>query len=146
MKGRRDPNVSDTDDGSVSLYLVVMFIALMVLAGLVLDGGRALAARGRAEMVAQQAARAGADALSAASLRSGGTSQLTLNPMMARQAAQQVLDAAAATGDVDIQGNAVSVTAHVTESTAILSIIGVDRMGGTATATAQAVPTDEGGG
>ena len=44
-------------------------MALFALAGLVLDGGAALTAHGRAADVAQQAARAGADALDGASLR-----------------------------------------------------------------------------
>ena len=48
---------------------MVSAVALFALAGLVLDGGAALAAHGRAADVAQQAARAGADALDETSLR-----------------------------------------------------------------------------
>ena len=57
------------DDGSVSVYLAVWAVALMAMAGLVIDGGAAIAARARAADLAQQAARAGADALSPVSLR-----------------------------------------------------------------------------
>lgn len=137
---------SDSDRGSVSLYLVVLFIGLFALAGLLLDGGRALAARGHAEAIAQQAARAGADALSNASLRAGGPTHLRLDPLLARRAAQQVLDSAHVTGEISVDGIAVTVTAHASEPTVILSIVGVSRMGGTASATAQAIPTGQGSG
>jgi hypothetical protein len=48
----------DRDRGSVTAYLLIMSVALIVLAGLVLDGGAALAAHGKAADTAQQAARA----------------------------------------------------------------------------------------
>ncbi|HEY7815408.1 MAG TPA: hypothetical protein VIC62_19330 [Nakamurella sp.] len=53
----------DRDGGSITAYLLIRTVALVVLAGLVPDGGAALAAHGRAADTAQQAARAGVDAL-----------------------------------------------------------------------------------
>ena len=69
VTGRRTALEGDGDRGSVTAYLLIMTVALVVLAGLVLDGGGALAAHGRAADTAQQAARAGADALDDQSLR-----------------------------------------------------------------------------
>ena len=60
---RRHRHGGDNDRGSITAYLLITTVAIFALAGLVLDGGAALAAHGRAADVAQQAARAGADAL-----------------------------------------------------------------------------------
>src|SRR5690348_2747430 len=81
----------DEDRGSITAYLLIMTVALVVLAGLVLDGGAALAAHGRAADTAQQAARAGADALDEQSLRTTTPGGLTTNPGAARAAAARVL-------------------------------------------------------
>ncbi len=124
------------DRGSVAGYLVVSAVALFALAGLVLDGGAALTAHGRAADVAQQAARAGADALDETSLRSPTPGGLTANPAAARDAAQAVLTAAGITGEVTVAGSQVTVSARASEPTAILSMVGVDQVGGSATATA----------
>jgi hypothetical protein len=113
-----------------------MTVALVVLAGLVLDGGAALAAHGRAADTAQQAARAGADALDDQSLRSSTPGGLVTDPAAAHQAAAEVLAAADLTGDITVTGTAVTVTARATNPTAILAIVGITRVGGTATATA----------
>ena len=97
------PPGEGTDRGSVTAYLLVTMVALFALAGLVLDGGAALAAHGRAADIAQQAARAGADALDETSLRSATPAGFTANPAAARSAADRVLTAAGVTGDVTRQ-------------------------------------------
>lgn len=124
------------DDGSVSVYLAVWAVALMAMAGLVVDGGAAIAARGRAADLAEQAARAGADALSPASLRGMHPADLQVDPASARSAAARVLALGGATGEVSISGLYVSVTAHVPRTAAVLSAVGVNDLTGTATATA----------
>lgn len=124
------------DRGSITGYLVVITFALFALAGLVLDGGAALTARGLAADVAQQAARAGADALDVTSLRTGTPAGLTANPAAARAAAQAVLSAAGVRGEVTVTGSQVTVSARASKPTAILAIVGVDEVGGSATATA----------
>ncbi len=119
------------------LYMVPISFVLLLFAGLVFDGGNALAARGRAADVAAQAARAGADALTAESLRTGGPVNLQVDPVGAQQAGQRVLTAAGATGTIRVEdGDVVRVSAHVRAHTAILSAIGVDDLSDTATATA----------
>lgn len=126
----------DPDRGSLAGYLVIMTVALFALAGLVLDGGAALTAHGQAADVAQQAARAGADALDVASLRSRTPAGLTANPAAARAAAQAVLTAAGVQGEVTVSGSQVTVSAQASRPAAILSIVGIDEVGGKATATA----------
>lgn len=125
-----------SDRGSVTAWLLGTVIALLVLAGLVLDGGAALAARGRAADTAAQAARAGADALDQASLRSATPAGFTANPAAARDAADRVLSAAGVSGQVQVAGSSVTVTARAAEPAVILSIVGIDEVGGQASATA----------
>ena len=126
----------DRDRGSVTAYLLIMTVALVLLMGLVLDGGAALTAHGTAADTAQQAARAGADALDDTSLRTTTPAGLTANPAAARTAAAAVLAAAGVTGEVTVAGATVTVTARATRPTAILAIVGIGQVGGTATATA----------
>ena len=79
----------EDDRGSITAYLLITTVAIFALAGLVLDGGAALAAHGRAADVAQQAARAGADALDETSLRSATPAGLTANPAAALPSGRQ---------------------------------------------------------
>jgi Flp pilus assembly protein TadG len=124
--------------GFVSLYVVVITVGLLAMAGLVIDGGNALAAREQATDVAQQAARAGADALSPDSLR-GSPTGLTATPAAAQAAANRVLDTAAVTGTVSVDGDNVTVTVIVHKDTTILSAFGVGPIEGKATSTATAL-------
>ena len=66
-KGRR---LRD-DRGTLSLFVVIMVPAVVLMAGLLVDGGIAINAKERAADVAQQAARAGANDLDVADLRAG---------------------------------------------------------------------------
>jgi Putative Flp pilus-assembly TadE/G-like len=59
------------DQGTLSLFVVLFTPVVVLLAGLLVDGGIAINARERAADVAQQAARAGANDLNVAALRSG---------------------------------------------------------------------------
>jgi Flp pilus assembly protein TadG len=124
--------------GFVSLYVVVITVGLLAMAGLVIDGGNALAAREQATDVAQQAARAGADALSPESLR-GSPTGLTASPAAAQAAANRVLDTAGVTGTVSVDGDNVTVTVVVHKDTTILSAFGVPPIEGKASSTATAL-------
>jgi Flp pilus assembly protein TadG len=116
--------------------MAIFTVALLALAGLVIDGGASLAARGRAHDLAAQAARAGADALSPQSLRGPSPADLVIDPAAAQTAAQRYLSAGQATGTVTASGQDVTVTAHVTRRAVILSAFGIHDVSGTATATA----------
>jgi Flp pilus assembly protein TadG len=127
----------DRDGGSAALWLAIVMVALLAFAGLVLDGGTALAARGQAADVAQQAARAGADALSPGALfGGGGVASLSAQEAAANTAAHNVLSAAGVTGTVQVSAASVTVTATASKQTAILSAVGINQVSGTASATA----------
>lgn len=128
--GHTPPN----DNGSATLFVIVLVPALLAMAGLVIDGGHALAARQEAAGVAEQAARAGADALSRDALRSPGP--LRLDPSAATAAAHDYLAAVGHAGTANVSGEAVSVTVRISRPTAVLSAIGIGRVSSTATATA----------
>ena len=134
MTRTREASPRPTDEGSVTLFVVVIAVALLAMAGLVIDGGYALAARQEAGGTAEQAARAGADAISRDALRAGGPVQL--DPAAAIVAAQGYLAATGHTGTAAVQGDAVTVTVRITRPTAVLSAIGIDTVSSTATATA----------
>jgi len=123
------------DEGALVVMMPVIAVGLMAMAGLVLDGGTALAAHGRAADVAQQAARAGADALDPTSVRHARPTRLVADPAAARAAANRVLAADAVSGTVTVSGDTVTVRATVHKRTAIMSAIGVNTVQGTASAT-----------
>lgn len=118
------------------MVMPILAVAMLSMAGLVVDGGAALAARGQAADVAQQAARAGADALAPDSLRRSGPQGLVVDPVAAVAAADRVLAAGQVVGQVSVAGDTVSVTAQLSRPTAMLSAIGVDRVTGRGSATA----------
>jgi hypothetical protein len=132
---RRPPSRGDGDQGSVSLIMVILAIGMFAMAGLVIDGGIALAARGRATELAQEAARAGAGALAPGSLR-GPRPDLQADPGAATRAAQQILDAGGAHGEVTVSGAEVTVTARVTRRPVMLLAFGVSDLTGSGAATA----------
>ena len=69
---------SQRQSGQVTLFLAGCSLGLVLLAGLSVDGGRILSAREQAWDEAQEAARAGADALSVADLRGQGETAVPL--------------------------------------------------------------------
>jgi Flp pilus assembly protein TadG len=128
----------DADRGSIALYFAIAALAALVMAGLVIDGGAALATRERAADLATQAARDGATALTPTSLRSA-PAQLQADPTAATQAADAILTDGGATGQVTVAGDTVTVTAHLPRHTVILSAVGLTNISQTATASATAV-------
>lgn len=126
-----------SDEGSITPFVVVITAALLAMAGLVIDGGFALAARQDATATAEQAARAGADALARDDAQRGGP--LRLNPAAARAAAEGYLAATGHTGHAAVAGETVTVTVTVTRTTAILSAFGIDALTATSTASARGV-------
>jgi hypothetical protein len=127
---------STGQDGFVTAFTVIMVVALFVLAGLVFDGGRALAARVTALDDAQEAARAGAQQIDLATFRATGAA--ILNTAAAVTAAENYLAANGETGNATVNGDTVTVTATCIQSTEILSMIGIGSFTESATATATA--------
>jgi hypothetical protein len=110
---------------------------LVAVTGLVYDGGRRLAAEQAAVDTAQEAARTGAQALTAAT-RSGTP---LLDPGAAHQAALEHLAAAGYTGTATVAGDQITVTATRTATTGFLGVFGIDSYTVNVTATAQALAT-----
>jgi Flp pilus assembly protein TadG len=126
----------EDQDGRVTAFVVIIVTAILLFAGLVLDGGLALAAKVRALGEAQEAARAGAQEIDLAAYRADGT--LRLAPQQASAAARNYLAAAGHTGTVSVAGNTVNVTVTVSQSTQLLGLVGIGSI--TVTGAGQAQP------
>lgn len=127
------------ETGSVTVFVVLVAIGLIAVAGLVIDGGYTMAAKRQADGEAEQAARAGADALSRAALRSD---LVRLNPQQARIAAETYLHSIGAHGSCATTGATVTCTVTKQQPMAILSAVGVSHL--TVHGTASARSIDEG--
>jgi hypothetical protein len=120
----------------VTAFTVVMVGALLVLAGLVFDGGRALAGRATALDEAQEAARVGAQQIDIPTFRATGAA--ILNDGAAITAVQGYLASTGDAGTATVTGDTVTVTVTHVQSTQILSVIGIGTFTEHATATATA--------
>jgi len=125
------------DDGQATAFTVVMTVAILALAGLVLDAGLAVSTKVEAVSAAQSAARAGARELDVAALRTSGV--VRIDPAKARTAAQNWLNQARLTGTVSATGNQVTVSVTTARQTQLLHMLGVTSIPITATATADAI-------
>ncbi|MGH2604470.1 MAG: pilus assembly protein TadG-related protein, partial [Dehalococcoidia bacterium] len=121
--------------GSVSAFVAVIALGLLMVAGLVYDGGQVLAAQATARDLAANAARAGAQEIDLDALRADGVP--LLDPDRAVTAARDYLTAAGAEGDVVVEGTTITVTATIRQEMRILPV--PDRVVH-ATDTARAVP------
>lgn len=113
--------------GSAAVFVVGFSIVLFVAAGLVADGGVAINARMRVADDAEQAARAGADAIDLATLRSSG--QLAIDPAAAQgRAAGYLQDLGYGGGQyaVSVSGGTVEVELRDRADTLLLGIVGID--------------------
>lgn len=119
---RRDPRAW-RDRGSLTLMLVALMLAMLALAGLVIDGGRKLDATEKAYAIAQEAARAGAGQVNTSAAYRSGT--FRVDSSQAKAAALTYLTKAGYKGSVSVSGNRISVVVHVTVPTAVLSLIGI---------------------
>lgn len=134
------------EEGSVSVFVIALVVVLMVVAGLVVDGGRAVNARSAAMDVAEQAARSGANQVDLAAMRDSGV--VRIDPAAGRAAALDHLVAAGYAADratVRADDEQVQVTVRDDVPTALLSLIFIRSfpVEGTATARAALGITDE---
>jgi hypothetical protein len=114
--------------GRVTAFVIIMVTAILLFAGLVLDGGLALAAKVRAVGEAQEAARAGAQEIDLTAYRATGT--LHLLPQQASAAARSYLAAAGHSGTV-------YVTVTISQPTELLGLIGIGSIAVTGSGQAQ---------
>lgn len=138
----------DPERGAASVLVLGLIVALMVVAGLVVDGGRAVNARAEIMDDAEQAARAGANQVDLAALRAGGT--VRVDAGQARTAAVDYLTARGYdAGRITVQatGAEVDVSVRDTVPTALLAMIFINsfEVEGSAVARAAAGITQETG-
>jgi hypothetical protein len=123
---------------SISLFVLVIMGALIITTGLVIDGGQKVAATSRAESAAAGAGRAAGNA--AATQQLGGADGTSAAVVAAKThlAGQPGVD-----GTVSISNGVVLVTTRANEPTIMLSIIGIDSVGGQGSARISIVPTGD---
>ena len=122
-----------SDEGVITAFTALVLVALMALIGFVVDGGSALVAHQSAEVEAEQAARAGAGALSVDGLRNG---TLQLDDQAAVVAAGHFAAGAGHPATVAVNDGVVTVRVSYRVPTAVLGIVGIRSLPVTATASA----------
>ena len=130
--------------GAVSVPVAVLLLALLAVAGLAVDGARKAQQVATADAVAEEAARAGAQAVDLTAAQRG---QARLDPTAARTAAQRYLAATGVPGTVTVTGDRIQVDVTATTPTVLLGLVGVETITSTGSAQAQLVATtpDPGG-
>lgn len=116
------------------MMLALMMVALVALAGLVIDGGRKLNESETAYAVAEEAARAGAGVVNTSAAYGSGTYKVDVPQALA--AARAYLASGGYSGTVTASGNSIKVTVTITKPTAVLSIVGISSMSATGSAVA----------
>ncbi|MCA0328469.1 MAG: pilus assembly protein TadG-related protein [Actinobacteria bacterium] len=125
---RQRPHDVAGDDGSVTLFLAITVLGLLVLVGLVVDGGAKIRAVQRADQLAAEAARAGGQAINVPAAITGEAP--TLDARAAVAAAQAFLrrNGAQGTAAVTNAGQSLEVTVTATAPTVFLGLVGIDSM------------------
>lgn len=106
--------------GAVSTFVAVIALALLMAAGLAVDGGRKVAALREASHLADNAARAGAQAVDLDTFRTTG--EIRILPDQATVLADDYLAALGHTGQVTVSGDTVAVTVTMTVDPVLLPI------------------------
>ena len=127
------------EGGAVSTFLAVIALALLMAAGLAVDGGRKVAALREASHLADNAARAAAQAVDDDTLRASGDIRLVADEAVA--AATDYLASVGHTGEVTVAGDVATVTVTLTVQPRLLPTGPITV---TATETAAAVTQDPG--
>jgi len=118
---------NDRDSGAATVFVVTFAVVLLVMAGLVVDGGLAINARQRVADDVEQAARAGSAHINELTLRNAGL--VEIDPGPAQEAARDFLalkDYPADGITVTADANQVVVSAQIEQKTALLSLVFID--------------------
>lgn len=117
--------------GGISLLLLAGGFALLLVVGLVVDGGAKAQALDRAGQIASEAARAGAQSIT----DQGGR----VNERASQAAVQAYLAAAQVSGNSYLNENRVVVTVTITQPTIFVSMVGIDTVTVTGTGYADVI-------
>ncbi|MGH9014009.1 MAG: pilus assembly protein TadG-related protein [Acidimicrobiia bacterium] len=126
-----------SERGSVSAFAAGITVALIVAAGLVIDGGAMLAARRQAVSDADAAARAGAQMIDEDRLHADGRTVLDTEGSAA--AARAFLASVGRRGEVSATPDQITVTVHVDQPMYVLGLAGIGTKTVTGRATARPV-------
>lgn len=120
----RDRIRAGTDRGSLSPFYAVMALGIIMIMGLMVDGGGALNATNKATGLAQEAARAAGQQINIPAAVQG--TAITVDPDAAVAAAQDYLAAQNVSGNVTITdgGQRLEVTVHDTYTTLFAQFVG----------------------
>lgn len=126
----------DGERGALSPMVAIVALAALIMIGLAFDGGKKAQATQMAVAVADEAARAGGQAVSFEGVIGEGPAAVDVAAAVA--AAQSYLNAAGVAGDVSVVGGGreLVVTTTIQIPTVFLGLIGIDSM--TVTGTGQA--------
>lgn len=108
------------DQGSITAFVAVVAVALVMVAGMAYDGGQVITAQADARSHAAKAARAGAQEIDLNKLRSSGDT--VLDPRAAETSAQAYLADVGATGTVAVDGPSITVTVTLIQPMLILPV------------------------
>jgi hypothetical protein len=121
---------------SVNIFVVGVLGAMILTAGLVIDGGQKMTAASRAETTAAAAARIGANAAATQQLAGREPDGVALRAARSYLAAVPDVD-----GSVVLESGALTVETTSTVDTIFLGMVGITEVTGTGRATASIVPT-----
>ena len=143
MTRHRRHQQPDAEGGAIGVFLAVLVPGLLLIIGLAVDGGAKVAATQRANAIADEAARAGGQALDVSAALTG---QVRVDAAAAVAAAQDYLRRTGVQGAVTVvDGDTLQVTTTITEPTTFLGLVGITAMTVEGFGTADLV-TDETGG
>ena len=129
--------------GAISVFLAVLVPGLLLIIGLAVDGGAKVSATQRANAIADEAARAGGQALDVSAALAG---EVRVDPAAAVAGAQAYLDRTGVQGVVTVvDGDTLQVTTTITQPTTFLGLIGISTLTVEGSGTADLI-TDQNGG
>lgn len=117
------------DQGSLTVFMAIIAIGIVIVVGLVVDGGALARAKSQATTGAREAARAAGQSM-AGQVQDRG--DITLDTARAANTARTYLTAAEVTGTVTVTGTTINVDTTVTKPTIFLGLIGIGSVTGSA--------------
>ncbi len=127
---------ADREQGSLSLMLAVLGVALLVAIGLVVDGGRYITAAQLADNAAGEAGRAAGQHITSTAVLG---EQPQVDTTRAVQAAQDYLADAGVDGTVSVTGSEITITTTVDRRPVLLMVAGVTTITATGSASVRLV-------
>ena len=138
-KRRQCPN---RERGSVTLWAVLAAFCMIVIVGIAADFGGQAVEEQKARAIAFEAARAGGQQVNLDQLVRGGPSQT--DPNRAAAAANAYLNQAGVNGSVTISANTITVNVFDTYNCTFLSVIGINNLPVSGSASADTLRVFEG--